>query len=134
MAPAAGSGKPTAKVEHRYGFTDTVAPIDETEPRRLSMSEHAAKVAPHIYKVMFENDRLRVLEVRMKPGDESAMHSHPAYLVYALTGGKVKMTSGNGESGEVDIASGDAMWREAEEHSVLNTGTTELTALFIEPK
>ena len=98
------------------------------------MSEHAVVVAPHIYKVMFENDQLRVLEVRMKPGDESAMHSHPAYLVYALTGGKVKMTSGNGESAEVDIASGDVMWREAEEHSVLNTGTTELTALFIEPK
>ena len=98
------------------------------------MAEDAAKVAPNAYKVLFDNDRLRVLEVRMKPGDESAMHSHPAYLVYTLTGGKVKMTAGTGESGEVDISGGDAMWREAEEHSVLNTGTTELTALFIEPK
>ena len=93
------------------------------------MAKGAAEVAPNVYKVLFENDRVRLLEVRMKPGDESAMHSHPDYLLYALSGGTVKLTAGSGESGEVDIAAGDAMWRDAEEHSALNTGTTELVVL-----
>jgi len=44
------------------------------------MAKEAAQVAPHVYKVLFENDRVRLLEVRMKPGDESAQHSHPDYL------------------------------------------------------
>jgi len=102
--------------------------------REAVMAKGAAEVAPNVYKVLFENDRVRLLEVRMKPGDESAMHSHPDYLLYALSGGKVKLTAGSGESGEVEIAAGDAMWRAAEEHSALNTGTTELVAMFFELK
>jgi len=98
------------------------------------MAKQAAEVAPHVYKVLFENDRVRLLEVRMKPGDESAMHSHPDYLLYALSGGKVRLTEGSGESAEVEIAAGDTMWPEAEEHSALNTGTTELVATFFELK
>ena len=98
------------------------------------MAQDAAKVAPHIYKVLFENERLRLLDVRMKPGDASDQHSHPGYLLYALEGGKVKLTDAAGQSAEVDIQAGDAMWREAEEHSAQNMGTTELRALFVELK
>src|SRR5207247_4003839 len=102
--------------------------------REAVMAKGAAEVAPNVYKVLFENDRVRLLEVRMKPGDESALHSHPDYLLYALSGGTVKLTAGSGESGEVDIAAGDAMWRDAEEHSALNTATTERVAMFFELK
>ena len=42
--------------------------------------EDAVKVAPHVYKVALENDRVRVLETRMKPGDKTSMHSHPAVV------------------------------------------------------
>ena len=98
------------------------------------MAQDAAKVAPHVYKVLFENDRVRLLEVRMKPGDESAQHSHPNYLVYALEGGTVKLTPASGDSAAVEIQAGDTMWREAEEHSALNIGTTDLVALFVELK
>jgi quercetin dioxygenase-like cupin family protein len=97
------------------------------------MAQEAAQAAPHVYKVLFENDRVRLLDVRMKPGDESAQHSHPDYLLYALEGGKVKLTDASG-SAEVDIPAGAAMWREAEEHSALNVGTTEVHALFVELK
>ena len=48
------------------------------------MSEDAAKVAPHVYKVLFENERARLLEVIMQPGDSSEMHSHPDNLLRAL--------------------------------------------------
>jgi beta-alanine degradation protein BauB len=98
------------------------------------MANDAAQVAPHVYKVLFENDRVRLLEVRMKPGDESAMHSHPDYLLYTLEGGTVKLTAASGESADVEISTGDTMWREAEEHSALNSGSTELVALFVELK
>jgi len=93
-----------------------------------------AEVAPNVYSVLFENDRVRLLEVRLRPGDGSARHSHPDHLVYALEGGKVRLTSPDGESAEVDVSAGDVMWREAEVHSTGNTGTTELRALFFELK
>jgi quercetin dioxygenase-like cupin family protein len=98
------------------------------------MAQDAAKVAPHVYKVLFENERVRLLDVRMNPGEESAQHSHPNYLLHALQGGKVKLTDASGQSAEVDIQAGDTMWREAEEHSARNVGTTELHALFVELK
>jgi quercetin dioxygenase-like cupin family protein len=98
------------------------------------MAQEAAQVAPHVYKVLFENERVRLLDVVMKPGDESAQHSHPDYLLHAFSGGTVKLTDASGQSAEVEINAGDTMWREAEEHSALNVGTTELHALFLELK
>ena len=99
------------------------------------MSEDAAKVAPHVYKVLFENERARVLEVTMQPGDSSEMHSHPDYFFYLLdSGGKVKFTMPSGETAEVELTAGMSMWREAEEHSTENVGPTAIHGLFFEPK
>jgi quercetin dioxygenase-like cupin family protein len=98
------------------------------------MADHATAVAPHVYKTVFENDRLRLLEVTMAPGAASELHSHPDYLVYALSGGTVRLSAANGDAAEVPISAGDIMWREAEEHSALNVGSDELHALFIELK
>ena len=98
------------------------------------MTEDAARVAPHVYKVVFENERARVLDVRMKPGESTSIHSHPDYVVYLLSGGKVRFTSPSGESAEVELPAGASMWRNAEEHATENIGTTEVRALFFEPK
>ena len=48
------------------------------------MPEDAVKVAPHAYKVVLENDKVRVLESRMKPGDKTEMHGHPALVAVAM--------------------------------------------------
>jgi len=84
--------------------------------------------------VVFENERARVLDVRMKPGESTSIHSHPDYVVYLLSGGKVRFTSPSGESAEVELPAGASMWRNAEEHATENIGTTEVRALFFEPK
>jgi len=98
------------------------------------MAEDATKVAPHVYKVLFENERARVLEVSMQPGERSEMHSHPDYFVYFLSDGKGKFTTPSGETDEIEMAAGASMWREAEEHSTENVGDTAIRALFFEPK
>ncbi len=66
------------------------------------MAEDAAKVAPHVYKVVFENERVRVLEVSMEPGERADMHSHPDCFVYFLYGGKGKLTTPSGETEEIE--------------------------------
>ena len=98
------------------------------------MAEDAAKVAPHAYKVVFENERARILEVRMKPGEHTDMHSHPDYVVYLLGEGKVRFKSPSGETADLDLPADAVMWREAEEHATENIGATEVHALFFEPK
>jgi len=47
------------------------------------MPGDAITVAPHLYKVLLDNDRVRVLEVRAQPGVTSALHTHPSYVAVA---------------------------------------------------
>jgi quercetin dioxygenase-like cupin family protein len=98
------------------------------------MADDAVKVAPHVYKVVFENDRARVVEATMEPGDHSDMHSHPDLFLYALSDGKVRFTDASGETAEVEMTAGTSMWRDAEEHATENVGGTTVRALFFEPK
>jgi beta-alanine degradation protein BauB len=98
------------------------------------MAEDATKVAPHVYKVLFENEKMRVLEVAIQPGASTELHSHPDYFVYMLSSGKVKFSSPSGETAELELPEGVSMWREAEEHATENVGGTLVRGIFFEPK
>ena len=98
------------------------------------MAEDAVKVAPHAYKVLFENERVRLIEVSMQPGDRTEMHSHPGNLIYAIDGGKVKFTAPSGENTELDVPAGETMWMDATDHATDNVGDTAIRALMFEPK
>lgn len=79
-------------------------------------AQDPAKVASDNYKVIFENDDVRVLEVTGKAGDKGAMHSHPDHVVYAMNACKVKFTFADGKSKDVDMKAGEAKWTPAETH------------------
>jgi beta-alanine degradation protein BauB len=98
------------------------------------MAEYAVKVAPDVYKVLFENDRVRMLEVVMQPGQSTSMHSHPDNLVYVLSDGKYAFTAPSGEVTELDASPGGVFWMEATDHATENTGGTTVRALMFEPK
>lgn len=98
------------------------------------VEQDPVKVAPEIYKVLLENDRVRVLEVRLRPGKKSPMHSHPAYIIYALSTCKVRFTFADGKTKEVKTRPGEAAWSDAESHAVDNIGSTEVHILNIELK
>jgi hypothetical protein len=51
--------------------------------------------APEGHRILLENDRVRVLEVRIKPNGTSKMHSHPPNAVISLSNSKAKMKSPN---------------------------------------
>jgi beta-alanine degradation protein BauB len=99
----------------------------------MAASGNATQVAPDVYKVLFENDRVRVLDVNMKPGAKSAMHSHPDYVVNMMGPAKVRFTAADGTRAEAEFPAG-AIWRDAEEHAVENISGTDLRAVFIELK
>jgi len=92
------------------------------------------KAAPAIHKVLFENDRVRVIDVRMKAGDKLPMHSHPAFVVYPFTDSKMKMTGADGKATEVQAKTGQVIWNEPVTHAVENIGTTEAHVLDVELK
>ena len=101
---------------------------------KTAMAQDMAKVAPSSTKVVLENDRVRVLEVRQKPGEKGAMHSHPASLLCPLSTSKAKFTSSDGKTTESELKAGAVTWREAETHAVENVGATDSHVLVIELK
>ncbi len=92
------------------------------------------KVSPQFYKVLLENDRVRVLEYRLKPGEKEPMHEHPAGIVYMLSGAKLKVTGPDGKTEDRPVATGATMWREATKHALENVGDTEAHAIAIDLK
>jgi hypothetical protein len=58
--------------------------IDEADPAQWDPKLDAVIAAPANHKVVFENDRLRVLEVTLEPDDEEPTHHHRWPSVFVL--------------------------------------------------
>ena len=99
-----------------------------------ALAQDPTKVSPQTHKVMLENDRVRVLEVRVKAGEKVPTHSHPANVVYFLNDAKERLTFPDGKTADREDKAGVAMWSEAVTHSAENVGTTEIHVIQIELK
>ena len=103
----------------------------------LCTTAHAqdpVKVSPQYYKVLLENDQVRVLEYRLKAGEKEPMHSHPAGVVYVLSEAKLKFSYPDGRTEERAAATGETIWRDPTTHAVENVGDTEAHAISIDVK
>jgi len=89
--------------------------------------------ASNVYKLLNENDRVRVLQVIAKPGDVAKMHHHPDHVVYVLKGGKATLTSG-GKTQEVELKQGSVNFFDAQDHEMKNVGKTTMDLIVIELK
>jgi beta-alanine degradation protein BauB len=81
-----------------------------------------------------ENDRVRVLEATLKPGDKEQVHSHPAYVIYVIEGGKVRTHGLDGTTVEADFKTGDVIYRDPVTHWAENIGKTTIRLELVELK
>jgi beta-alanine degradation protein BauB len=88
---------------------------------------------PDLYRVVMENDRVRVLEYRDRPGDRTAPHGHPDSVMVTLSGFQRRLHQG-GRSADVTLESGLVRWLDAQEHAGENIGETETHVVFVELK
>ena len=110
--------------------TATTSTMTDTTSQNQDMD--AAKVAPGLYTVAKDTMGIRVLDILYKPGDSSAMHSHPDNVLYVINGGKAEFTNKDGSKQVVDLKSGMSAIGAAGTHSVKNIGTTTLKAILVE--
>ena len=92
------------------------------------------EVAPNNYKLLLENDHVRVLEMSLKAGEKDVTHSHEAETAYFITGSKIKIYLPDGGAMEADIPDGHVMWHEPWTHTVENIGTSDIRAIIVETK
>jgi len=94
----------------------------------------ALQTASNVYKLIMENDRIRVFDVRFKPGEKAAMHMHPDHMVYVFNDGKLKLTPLNGKTEVMDLKGGKAIWMDATSHAAENMGKSDAHLLVVELK
>jgi quercetin dioxygenase-like cupin family protein len=114
--------------------TDTTATsgTDTTQASTQPAVMDAVTAAPNFYKVAKDSLGLRVLEVSYKPGDSSALHSHPDYVVYAKDAALATFYNKDGAGMESPMKAGALNTRPAEVHSVKNTGKMPINVIVIE--
>ncbi len=102
-----------------------------------AQAQDAARTRPTNYRVVLENEGLRVLEFNSRPGMGvcgAGMHSHPANLTVLLSPAKVRLTHAGGKPQLVENELGAVFWSEAETHEVENISGKDVRALIIELK
>jgi quercetin dioxygenase-like cupin family protein len=81
-----------------------------------------------------ENSRVRVLEATLKPGDKEKTHSHPAYVIYVIAGGKFRNHAADGTITDGEFKTGDVIYRDPLTHSAENIGDTTIRLELVELK
>jgi quercetin dioxygenase-like cupin family protein len=98
-------------------------------------AQDPVQAAPHNFKVLLENERVRVLDFHSDTGQKIPMHSHPAYISYSISGsGKTKFTAPDGAITEQPANTGQATWHEAATHASEYIGTGGTHVLLVELK
>lgn len=100
----------------------------------LSFSQDPVVSDGDKYKVILENERVRVLEYRDKPGEKTSRHHHPDFVLYALEPFKRRLIFGDGKKVEREFKKGEVIWMKDQFHAGENIGSTDTHVLIVELK
>jgi quercetin dioxygenase-like cupin family protein len=89
---------------------------------------------PDKYSVVFENERVRVLEYRDVPGQRTSPHDHPDSVMITLSSFDRCLVNAAGESRDATLRAGEVRWLDAQTHSGENVGETPTHVIFVELK
>ena len=97
-------------------------------------AQDPAIVNPTSITVKLENDSVRVMEAVLEPGFKEKLHAHPGYVMYVLSGGKVRLHYTDGTARDSELKAGAVFYSDPVTHWAENTGTTTIKVLLVELK
>ena len=93
------------------------------------------KVSPDVYKVILDNDEVKVLEVTFAPGQGDNMHEHGVITYYGIDGGKLQNTLADGTVNEMDVPNGFVgHGNSIVKHQMKNVGDDTVKIIIVEHK
>ena len=99
-----------------------------------ALSQDPAVVNAKTIRVKLENSRVRVFEAVLKPNDKEQLHSHPAYVIHVIAGGRIRSHGTDGKATEYELATGDTLYRDPITHWAENIGSTTIHLVVVELK
>jgi quercetin dioxygenase-like cupin family protein len=97
-------------------------------------AQDPAVVNAETLHVKLENSRVRVLEAVLPPGAKEKLHSHPAYVIHVVAGGKMRNHAVDGSTSEIEFKTGDTIYRDPLTHWAENIGNTTIRLVLVELK
>ena len=114
---------------------DTIKNSKSLKSDTAKLNIDGLNVSPSNFKLLLENEYVRVLEYSLKPGQKDTPHTHPAKSSYVVSGGRIKVYLENGEVLIFDEKAGTADWGDyVGKHQVENIGNTTVTIVLTEIK
>ena len=101
---------------------------------RAVTAQDPVPLYPDNYKVMIENDRVRVMDFRLRKGDREELHAHPAHVLYVLEPFRINLRFPDGRTGLREVRAGEVLYSDAVVHSPTNVGDTDAHGILIELK
>jgi quercetin dioxygenase-like cupin family protein len=89
---------------------------------------------PSTVKLKLENEKVRVLEATLPPGHREQPHSHPANVIYVISGGKFRSHGADGKVSESVLETGAVLYRDPLTHWAENIGDTTIHLIIVELK
>ncbi len=88
-----------------------------------------------MYRVLLENEHVRVVRYQIEPGEKDEWHTHPAKVSYVASGGTLRITTEDGNSFVVDEQTDSASWLGAiGKHYAENIGKNTVRIILVEVK
>lgn len=110
-----------------------VAPLIIAATAQVASAQDVMKVAKDHYKVLVENEYVRVVENTLAPGEKDPMHTHPAGWYYITKPGKMKVVFATGKSELWEPKAGESGWSPAEgAHTSENVGDAPMSYVLVE--
>ena len=81
-----------------------------------------------------DNDKVRILNFEGAVGTKTEMHSHPNIVAIVLSDSAVRFTSPDGQSMELELKAGMAMYMDAAEHATEVIGSSASHVVLVEFK
>ncbi len=91
-------------------------------------------IYPGNYKVLVENDRVRVLDFMLRKGAKEDFHSHPAAVTYVIAPFKIRFMFPDGTTRVREAKAGDVFFGEALTHASENIGEGDAHGILVELK
>ena len=93
------------------------------------------KVAPHIYELAFENEKVRVLNQTIRPGEWPPIHEHPDSVTIYLNPCAWMVDEPGGERHMESYKFGTPVWTPADSHGgITSTVVQECRVIIVELK
>jgi len=99
-----------------------------------ALAQDPVPLYPANYKVMIENDRVRVMDFRLRKGDTERFHSHPAHVLYVLEPFTIRFKLPDGRTALRQAKAGEVLFSEAVTHSPTNIGEGDAHGILVELK